>query len=288
MSHPRRPAPPGFVTAASALGGIPTIDVPCRDCGAPVPRPARLPGRRDGWRGAVRCPAHAAVAGVDAASARAASVRDRDRAAWIDAVRSFDAISGYEDARLDEVASPAALRVCTGVVDGHRAAPIGTAHRSGVALIGPTGIGKTRTMFAVLNALAPGRRTLMGSEDVVLAADVPPWELAATIAARITGVEVLGVDDVGVSMRRPDERMLAWKSLADAVARAPHPVTVVLTTNLPGWAALTDWVGAQASSRLSGWMPLASPGFTDRRTGRTHDQWRRDLIAAQRPEEPHR
>lgn len=285
MTQPSHPTPTGLVTAASALGRITTIDVPCRDCGTLVQRPAQLPGRRDGWRSAVRCQAHAAAAGVDAASARAASVRDRDHAAWIETVRSFDAVAGYENARLDELASPATLRVCSGVVDGHRAAPPTTPYRGGVALIGPTGIGKTRSMFAVLNALAPGRRTLMGSEDVVLAADVPPWELAGAITARITGVEVIGVDDVGVSMRRPDERMLAWKSLADAVARAPHPVTVVITTNLTGWSALTEWLGAQAASRLSGWMPLGSPGWTDHRTSKTHDQWRSDLLAAQRPKE---
>jgi hypothetical protein len=113
-------------------------------------------------------------------------------------------------------------------------------------------------------------------------------EITTEINPRITPIEVLGIDDVGVSMRRPDERMLAWKALADAVARAPHPVTVVLTTNLQGWSVLTDWVGAQAASRLFGWMPLASPGWTDHRTGRVHDQWRSDLLAAQRNKEPNR
>ena len=275
-------------SVAAVLGRVTTIDVPCCDCGTPVPRPLRLPGRPDGWRSHVRCPVHASAAGVDPASARTASVRERDRAAWVERVRAFDAVAGYEHARLEELVSPATARVCAALVDGHIAAAPGSAHRGGVAMIGPTGIGKTRTLFAVINALAPGRRTLVGTEDTVLAADVPPWELASAITARITGIEVLGIDDVGVSMRRPDERMLAWKALADAVARAPHPVTVVLTTNLQGWSALTDWVGAQAASRLSGWMPLASPGWTDHRTGRIHEQWRSDLLAAQRSKEQHR
>lgn len=270
---------------AAILGGVTTVEVPCRDCGTLVARPAQLPGRPEGWRDAVRCPAHAAAARVDAASARTASVRDRNRQNWIDTVRAFDAVAGYEYASVDEIDSTKTAAVCRRLVDTHSAADPNSGHRGGIALIGPTGIGKTRALFAVINALAPGRRVLVGSEDTVLAVDVPPWELAAAITARITGVDVLGIDDVGVSLRRPDERMLAWKSLADAVARAPHPVTVVLTTNLQGWSALTDWVGAQAASRLSGWMPLASPGWTDRRTGRTHEQWRRDLLAAQRREE---
>lgn len=282
MSTPRP------VSVAAVLGRVTTIDVPCCDCGTPVPRPLRLPGRPDGWRSHVRCPSHAAAAGVDPASARSASVRERDRAAWVERVRAFDAVAGYEDARLEELVSPATARVCAVLVEGHTGAAPGSAHRGGVALIGPTGIGKTRTLFAVMNALAPGRRTLVGSEDTVLAADVPPWELASAITARITGIEVLGIDDVGVSMRRPDERMLAWKALADAVARAPHPVTVVITTNLQGWSALTEWMGAQAASRLSGWMPLASPGWTDHRTGRIHEQWRSDLLTAQRGREQRR
>lgn len=275
-------------SVAAVLGGIITIDVPCRDCGALVARPARLPGRPEGWRDSVRCPAHAAAAGVDAASARAASVRERDRAAWADTVRAFDAVAGYERAGLDELDSPAAAQRCAQVVEAHIAAPADSVHRGGVVLIGPTGIGKTRTLFAVVNALAPGRRTLVGAEDTVLAADVPPWELGSAITARITGIEVLGIDDVGVSMRRPDERMLAWKALADVVARAPHPVTVVLTTNLQGWSALGEWVGAQAASRLSGWMPLASPGWTDHRTGKIHDTWRSALLAAKHSKEERR
>ncbi|CAG7636423.1 hypothetical protein SIM91_05015 [Rhodococcus opacus] len=278
-----RPSSPNSIGAI--LGRVTTIDVPCRDCGSPVSRPAQLSGRPDSWRDAVRCPAHAAAAGVDAASARAASVRDRDSQTWIDTVRAFDVVAGYEHASVDEIDSTKTSTICRRLIDTHTAADPNTGHRGGVALIGPTGIGKTRALFAVVNALAPGRRALVGSEDTVLAVDVPPWELAAAITARITGVEVLGIDDVGVSLRRPDERMLAWKALVDAVARAPHPVTVVLTTNLQGWTALTDWIGAQAASRLSGWTPLASPGWTDRRTGRTHDQWRQDLLAAQRPEE---
>lgn len=272
----------------AVLGQVTTIEVPCRDCGALVARPAQLPGRPEGWRDAVRCRVHAAAAGVDAASARAASARDRDRQTWFDTVRAFDAVAGYEHASVDEIDSTKTAAACRRLIDTHTAADPHGGHRGGIALIGPTGIGKTRAMFSVVNALAPGRRALVGSEDTILAVDVPPWELTAAITARITGVEVLGIDDVGVSLRRPDERMLAWKALADAVARAPHPVTVVITTNLQGWTALTGWVGAQAASRLSGWMPLASPGWTDRRTGRTHEQWRNDLLAAQRPEERNR
>ena len=44
-------------------------------------------------------------------------------------------------------------------------------------------------------------------------------------------------------------------------------------------------------SDTEGWRPVerpASPGWTDRRTGRTHEQWRNDLLAAQRPEERNR
>ncbi|MDH6284069.1 hypothetical protein M2280_005320 [Prescottella agglutinans] len=33
---------------------------------------------------------------------------------------------------------------------------------------------------------------------------------------------------------------------------------------------------------------MASPGWTDHRTGRVHDQWRSDLLAAQRNKEQHR
>ncbi|HEY5857759.1 MAG TPA: hypothetical protein VIW24_27915 [Aldersonia sp.] len=92
---------------------------------------------------------------------------------------------------------------------------------------------------------------------------------------------MFGVDDVGVSVRRSDERMVAWKAFADVIARPPHPITVVMTTNLRGWRPLEDWLGTQAASRLSAWMPLATPGFVDRRTGRVHETWQRDLARAQ-------
>ncbi|MDH6285048.1 hypothetical protein, partial [Prescottella agglutinans] len=119
------------VSVAAVLGRVTAVDIPCRDCGAPVPRPLHLPGRPEGWRAHVRCPVHAAAAGVDPASARTASVRERDRAAWADTVRAFDVVAGYEHARIDELGSPATARVCTALVDGHTAAAPGSAHRGG-------------------------------------------------------------------------------------------------------------------------------------------------------------
>lgn len=257
------------------------VDVLCVGCGSAVRRPAAV-ARVGSWRSTVRCPACATATELTAKLERARHHADQRRAQWVARVRAFDAGAQYESATITDFDGPVFRSAITGVVDHHQAAARTDPLRSGVLLIGPSGIGKTRAMFAILNLLATSAsRVEFGSEDEILGASKPSWEMAGHIAERVGRADVIGIDDVGVSVRRPDERMVAWKVFADVVARECNPVLVVMTTNLRGWRPLEDWVGAQAASRLSTWMPLATPGYLDWRTGQAHESWKHDLERAQ-------
>lgn len=257
------------------------VDVVCVGCGSAVRRPAAV-ARVGSWRATVRCPACATATELTAETERARHLADQMRARWVARVRAFDPAARYDIAAITDFDGPVFRSTITAVVDDHQAGARTDPTRTGVLLIGPSGIGKTRAMFAILNEVATSAsRIEFGSEDEILGASKPSWEMAGHIAARVGRANVIGIDDVGVSVRRPDERMVAWKVFADVVARESNPVLVVMTTNLRGWRPLEEWVGAQAASRLSTWLPLATPGFRDWRTGRVHETWKHDLERAQ-------
>ncbi|WP_197028067.1 ATP-binding protein [Gordonia alkanivorans] len=193
-------------------------------------------------------------------------------------LRAFDATGSYDDALLDMSATTTAWqRKSVAAITEHQGRIArGEPGRTGILFTGPTGIGKTHAAIAVCRRAMhfdpTGVRIV--TESSLLQPGIPPWELHAHICRTLDGVRTLLVDDVGTVARPQDQVMSAWKLIADRIVASPDPVLFIATTNLPDLARLSDWVGAQATSRIAAFVQVATTGWTDHRAGLEHPEWK--------------
>lgn len=246
----------------------------CSSCSAPV---RRLPGSSDK---AVLCPA-CTESGVGAlraiVNASAVDVLDGQLA-------KFDGAGSYRSAQLSTDPTSRWERAAVDAVAAQKSAwEQGTVGRGGLILIGPAGIGKTWAGIAICRAVGAFDPTgvLALSETELLAPGIAPWELTSHIRRLIAGRRCILVDDVGAVARPADQVMSAWKFLLDSIRSADYPTLLIVTTNRQSWSGpngLADWMGAQAVSRLREHADIGTTGWTDRRTGLDHDQWKAHLM----------
>lgn len=247
----------------------------CGQCGQPVRR-LGVPDT------AVLCPN--CLAGGDEA------VRDAVRAAAAERLERrltrFDQAGGFDTAALSAAPSTKWEKLAATAVDDHRQRLVaGTAGRTGLMFLGPTGIGKTRALVAVgraVGAIDPAG-VVACTESELLAPSVTPWELPTHIARMIAGRHCVLVDEIGSVARPRDQIMAAWREVVEHFHACEVPVLFVGTTNRQSWSerdGLADWMGSQTVSRLRGFCQTATTGWTDHRVGRDHEQWRSALTAA--------
>lgn len=252
------------------------VEAECVNCGASVKRLLAVVQRNEDWREHVLCPTCRERSDPTAAHI-AEMVATQSRERWERLVRRFDAAAGYERASLDEGRDSqwgkAARSALNTWLDPSEVT------RSGVMLVGPTGIGKTRAAFAIANAAAQAGYAdsiRVSSEVELLGAQVAPWELGNTLERWVNGARVLIVDDIGVAARQQDQIQAGWKQLCDLVSAQPRSILLVGTSNRASWAksgGIVDWIGQQSGSRLRSWMTLSTTGFIDHRTDTEHPNW---------------
>lgn len=193
-------------------------------------------------------------------------------------LNAFDTTGGYGRQPFTPSRSPARWeQLSASSIDQHlRSLDSSTPGRAGLLLIGPTGIGKTRAALSIARRVADThpRGVWALSETELLNPTIPPWELPAHIRQAVGGRHTLVVDDIGTAARPVDQVMAAWKTVVDALFAAPNPILLVATTNRTTWESLSDWMGAQATSRLTSFTSLATTGWTDHRSGLEHTAWR--------------
>lgn len=268
------------------LGALHVVTATCVRCSADVTRAVGLPGQSANWREFVLCPV-CRDADEDAQTVWRKSIDDAAAERLRARILRFDAAAGYENACLDDpgvrgtnwaTAARNAIDTCTTASD--RPA------RAGLMLLGPTGIGKSWAAFAACNAIAArtgADSVRFASEEELLGAEVPPWELKDHLSRWMLGASVILVDDIGVATRGTDQIQAGWKQLCGLIAAHPTPILFLGTTNRQGWdgqAGIGAWVGAQAASRLRQWTTDCTTGWVDRRTNEIHDRWRKQLTGA--------
>jgi DNA replication protein DnaC len=194
---------------------------------------------------------------------------------------TFDAAGSYDSAVLSMTQTPTQWqRKAVAAVNAHRQRLTeNSPGRGGILFTGPTGIGKTHAAIAICRRVADfdpaGIRVT--TETSLLRPGIPPWELHDHIRRTIDGARTLLIDDVGTVARPQDQVMSAWKQVADLIAASPTSTLVLATTNLTDLQHLSQWVGAQAASRLTGFMDQATTGWTDHRAGVDHLDWKARL-----------
>lgn len=207
-----------------------------------------------------------------------ALIDDNARAMLDSRLAAFDTAGGYGLQPFTPSPSPARWEQISEQSVCHHVQHLnaGTLGRTGVLFIGPTGIGKTRAALSIARRIAETRPqgVWVLSETDLLNPSIPPWELIGHIQRAVGGRHTLIVDDIGTAARPVDQVMSAWKSVVDALFAASTPILFVGTTNRTTWDGLTDWMGAQATSRLMSFTSLATTGWTDRRSGLEHTAWR--------------
>lgn len=264
------------------LGALHVVTAQCVRCPAEVSRAVGLGGQRENWREFVLCVD--CRDGEDAETVWRRTLDDAAAARLRARILKFDAAAGYEDASLDDpgvrdtnwaAAARDAIESCTFASDKPA--------RVGLMLVGPTGIGKTWAAFAACNAVAAktgADSVRFASEEELLGAEVPPWELKEHLSKWMLGASAIFVDDIGVATRGTDQIQAGWKQLCGLIAAHPSPILFLGTTNRQGWDGQTGigaWVGAQAASRLRQWTTEGTTGWIDRRTNETHNHWRQHL-----------
>lgn len=248
----------------------------CTRCGATVKRMLATVQHTPEWREHVVCPAcRESESPTDAVIDEMLAAQHADR--WRKIVARFDAAAGYQDAALSEPPEARWEQLAAKAVDELQDGSSIT--RSGLMLVGPTGIGKTWAAFAVANYAAQrgyADAIRVSSEVDLLGAQVAPWQLREQLGRWVEGARVLIVDDIGVASRQQDQIQGGWKQLCDLIAAQPHSMLVIGTSNRQSWTkagGLVEWIGQQSTSRLRSWLPIATTGVVDRRTGETHQNW---------------
>lgn len=196
-------------------------------------------------------------------------------------LRAFDTAGSYDTAALSmtDTATLWQRKSIAAVADHQRRLARNEPGRGGILFTGPTGIGKTYAGIAILRRVAqfdPSGIRVM-TESSLLRPGIAPWELHDHIRRMLHSARTMLIDDVGTVARPQDQVMMAWKLAADLIAASPTSVLLIATTNLPDMDRLSAWIGAQATSRLAGFVEQATTGWTDRRAGVDHAEWKARL-----------
>lgn len=256
------------------------VSAECTRCGRTVHRVLATVEGTPGWRQHVVCrDCREAEDPVDAHLDRMLAGRARQR--WADRAVAFDAAAGLDQAALPEGPDAAVWVQHARAALRTWADPAQQMSRSGLMLVGPTGIGKTWAGFALANAVADagfGDAIRVATELDLLGPQVATWEMDERLRSWVDGAAMLMVDDIGVASRHQDQVQAGWKRLCDVVASQPRSLIVVGTSNRQSWmkpGGLAEWMGQQSASRMRSWTTLCTTGAQDRRTGDMHENWAR-------------